>query len=270
VDAGQSTNMTVFFSAFACLVALRYRLEGFPMLTLIWMFLDVVAWVARLGLWRWFVAFWRGVFGCFCDPNLGRKGGFRRITPSPARRTRAKPAWVLRELIRLKALMPSAGCRTISITFNRLFANKKMSVCKSAVNELLRGYAHAILMARRDIRNQKPKLCEINDTWGLDITGRADTVGEVHSILGIIDHGSRRLISLQLIQLKSSWQLLSWLCLAIEKYGNLRSIRTDNEHCCTSKVFRFGSQILRIRHQKTDKGCPWQNGRIERFFGTLK
>ena len=28
--------------------------------------------------------------------------------------------------------------------------------------------------------------------------------------------------------------------------------------------------LLGIKHQKTDKGCPWANGRIERFFGTLK
>ena len=25
-----------------------------------------------------------------------------------------------------------------------------------------------------------------------------------------------------------------------------------------------------IRHQLIDKCCPWQNGRVERFFGTLK
>jgi transposase InsO family protein len=28
--------------------------------------------------------------------------------------------------------------------------------------------------------------------------------------------------------------------------------------------------LLGIRHQRTDPGCPWQNGRIERFFGILK
>ncbi|QEW08490.1 integrase core domain-containing protein [Nitrincola iocasae] len=25
-----------------------------------------------------------------------------------------------------------------------------------------------------------------------------------------------------------------------------------------------------MRHQTTEKHCPWQNGRIERFFGTFK
>jgi len=28
--------------------------------------------------------------------------------------------------------------------------------------------------------------------------------------------------------------------------------------------------ILGIRHQRTELHCPWQSGRVERFFGTLK
>lgn len=28
--------------------------------------------------------------------------------------------------------------------------------------------------------------------------------------------------------------------------------------------------MLGIKHQTIDKHCPWQNGRIERYFGTLK
>ncbi|OGS97669.1 MAG: hypothetical protein A3H31_12150 [Gallionellales bacterium RIFCSPLOWO2_02_FULL_57_47] len=35
-------------------------------------------------------------------------------------------------------------------------------------------------------------------------------------------------------------------------------------------MFRRGLKLLGIRHQLTDPGCPWQNGRIERLFGTLK
>ena len=28
--------------------------------------------------------------------------------------------------------------------------------------------------------------------------------------------------------------------------------------------------ILNIKQQKIDKACPWQNGRVERFLGSLK
>ena len=42
-------------------------------------------------------------------------------------RYQPKPAWVQREVIRLKALMPQAGCRLIAHTFNRCFeASRQM------------------------------------------------------------------------------------------------------------------------------------------------
>ena len=47
-------------------------------------------------------------------------------------------------------------------------------------------------------------------------------------------------------------------------------MRTDNEAVFCSRLFREILAFLGIRHQRTDPGCPWQNGRIERFFGTLK
>lgn len=37
-----------------------------------------------------------------------------------------------------------------------------------------------------------------------------------------------------------------------------------------SSLFRFSAWFLGIRHQCIEPQCPWQNGRIERFFGTLK
>ena len=166
--------------------------------------------------------------------------------------------------------MPDAGCRTLADTFNRLFAHRQMSVCKSTAHKLLRNQAYAVLHVRRSMGRKAPYPAAPNDTWALDMTGRADTSGIVHNILGIVDHGSRRSLFLRAITSKSSWQLLSWLCLTIDLYGKPRAIRTDNERCFTSSAFAWGLKLLGIRHQRIDKGCPWQNGRIERFFGTLK
>ena len=47
-------------------------------------------------------------------------------------------------------------------------------------------------------------------------------------------------------------------------------MRTDNEAVFASWTFRLALLLLGIGHQRTDPGCPWQNGRVERFFGTLK
>lgn len=55
-----------------------------------------------------------------------------------------------------------------------------------------------------------------------------------------------------------------------KKQGLPEYLRTDNEAVFISKWFRLGLLLLGIRHQRTEVACPWQNGRIERYFGTLK
>ena len=47
-------------------------------------------------------------------------------------------------------------------------------------------------------------------------------------------------------------------------------LRTDNEAVLVSRLFRCGLWLLGIRQQRIEPGCPWQNGRVERFIGTVK
>ena len=56
----------------------------------------------------------------------------------------------------------------------------------------------------------------------------------------------------------------------MKRYGRPQFVRTDNEAVLVSRWFRFGLWALGIRHQRTEPGCPWQNGRVERFIGTVK
>jgi len=190
----------------------------------------------------------------------------------PAFRARPKPPWVRREVIRLKALMRDAGtCRAIEKTFNRRFARKKhMTVGRTFVNELIRKHRYQIELERRRIKNRKPRPMPTNLVWGLDLTGKTDMSGTTRAILAILEHASRAALWLEAIQNKSSWALIPKLIEAIRRYGKPRIIRTDNESIFASKVFRLALFLLGIRHQRTDPGCPWQNGRVERFFGTLK
>jgi len=86
----------------------------------------------------------------------------------------------------------------------------------------------------------------------------------------ILEHPSRAALRLEALENKSSWALVSRLVSAIKRYGKPLAIRTDNESVFTSRAFRFALALLGVRHQRTDPACPWQNGRLERFFGTLK
>jgi len=204
--------------------------------------------------------------------NAGGQGEWRsqRGCPGVHRYCQPKPEWVKRKVIRLKALMPQAGCRAIAHTFNRLHEHKSMTVGKSYVNELLRKHQYEIQVLRRKIKHKWPRPVPHNLIRGVDLTGKTDSTGKMHAILGIVEHRSRACLCLSALADKASVTLLECLIAAIRKYGKPQFIRTDNEAVFTSKLFRFGLWLLGIKHQRTEVACPWQNGRVERFFGTLK
>lgn len=199
---------------------------------------------------------------------------YRRLAgrlPSPGRRP-AKPAWVRREVIRLKALMREDGtCRAIADVFNRRFAAARhMTVGKTFVAETIRAHCHEILALRRQIRNARPRRVPRNLVWAADLTGKTTLDARTHAVLGILEHASRAVLRLEALQSKSSWALIARLGDAIRSYGKPHALRTDNERVFTSRAFRLALLLLGIRHQRIDPHCPWQNGRVERFFGTLK
>jgi len=175
----------------------------------------------------------------------------------------------------LSRTTPDVGCRTIANTFNRRHARhqeirRRMTVGKSFVADTLRRHRYEVEIMRRALKHRVPPALPRNLVWAMDLTGKTDTQGRTHTILDLLDHGSRGLLDLAALPDKCSWTLLGHLFLAIGKYGKPRAIRTDNEACFTSRVFRVVLRLAGIRHQRSDPDCPWQNGRIERLFGTLK
>lgn len=182
-----------------------------------------------------------------------------------------KPAWLKAEIIRLKATIPQMGCRSIAILCNRRYAAaRKITVGKTYVSQVLRQHRLEIDILRRQLKHTQPRPLARNLIWGVDLTGKTDIGGNLYLILGILDHGSRAVLCLQALHDKTSRTLLAHLLTATNVYGKPKVIRTDNEAIFTSRLFQYGLKLLGIRHQRSDPGCPWQNGRIERFFGTLK
>lgn len=182
--------------------------------------------------------------------------------------SRRKPDWVQAELVRLKAGMPNAGCRVVARTFNRLHPN--LSVGKTFVANFTASHQHEIAQLRRQIRSAQPRAVHVNHTWAMDMTFFTDDQQTTHAAIGIIDHGSRLALRLQVLTRRCSWSMLGHLCLAIAQHGKPRKLRTDNEAIFNCRVFNAFLQLAGIGHQTIQKHAPWQNGRIERLFGTLK
>jgi putative transposase len=219
---------------------------------------------------------WVWLLPCLC--RLPRRtqmpAPLRRIvhrvipTTSPLHH-RAKPQWVRDELIGLAA-RSGLSCRKLMAVFNRRHMADGMRVGKTFVDDLLRAHAAEIRLERLRLKRRVYGPGPRNVVWGMDGTGKTDEEGKLHFLLGIVDHGTRRCVTLEALHDKRSVTLVRALCDAIEQHGTPKVIRTDNEAIFQSQVFKTALKMLGIRHETTELHCPWQNGRIERFFGTLK
>ena len=228
------------------------------------------AWLRHLVLWL--VRLWHLVqHWLWPGANHLRWRQCRAITPARRVRAHPKPTWVRDEIIRLKALMPRAGCRTITHCFNRRFAERRrMTVGKTYVADTLRRQQYAILCARRKMKHRVPRPIPRNLIWGMDLLTKTDAHGRRHVVLAILDHASRACLCVQRLTNKSSLAIWYHLASACRQYGCPRFLRTDNEAVFTSQCLRLALRLLGIRLQHSDPGCPWQNGRVERLIGTVK
>lgn len=202
-------------------------------------------------------------------PSRWRHSG----STSPSRRVFAqpKPKWVRHDIIRLKVLMPDAGCRVIAHHFNRRWKSRQgMTVSKTYVANMCRKHQYLILHARRTLKHRVPRPMPCNRVWGCDLLVKTDRQGQPHLALAILDHASRACLRLQRLSDKSSLTLFRELIDVVKRYGRPQFLRTDNEAVLVSRLFRLGLWLLGIRQQRIQPGCPWQNGRVERFIGTVK
>jgi transposase InsO family protein len=219
---------------------------------------------------------------CFClwlrfhkPDQQQRRRGRRTDAPTVHGRPRCvrrarKPQRAIDETVRLKALHPDEGCRKIADRFNRSFAARGITVSKSWVAGIFKRYEYEIRVCRNHINHRPGQPTAKGRVVGIDLTGKMDQSGHVHMILGAVDHGTRANLVLKALKTKSSIAILRVLLDVFEQYGLPKILRTDNERVFTSRLFRFGLAFLGIRHQTTDLHSPWMNGRIERFFLTLK
>jgi putative transposase len=168
-----------------------------------------------------------------------------------------KPDWVVAEVLRLKVLMGQhAGCRKVAQTFNRLHG-PVVTVGKTFFSDVIKAHLYELVCLRRDMRAKKPVPVAVNAVWGMDMSFLTDDSGKTHAFVGVIDHGSRVCTKLAVLLNKRSWTLLGHLCLAIGKYGKPKALRTDNEACMNSFVFRAFLKLVGIKKQTIPVASPW-------------
>jgi putative transposase len=183
--------------------------------------------------------------------------------------SRAKPEWVPDAVVRTAAHRPISfrTYRKVAASFNRRYRDAGVSVGKDYVGDIIKEHATIVAALHRQWRARPPRHTPVDHTWAMDITGLGD---DQTLALGILDHGSRALLNAVPLRRKTACAIARHLIDVIEAFGAPACLRTDNEGMFTSAAMRFVHAWFGIRHQRIQPRHPWQNGRIERFFGTLK
>ncbi|MRW94195.1 transposase [Duganella sp. FT80W] len=214
------------------------------------------------------------LFGLYCTVCAARrKPRGRRRKPGPTLATALRPrkaAWVRHRVLALKE-QHSLSHRKLADLFNQLyFAKTGVSVGRTWVRELLIREAHIALHRQRELKHSVPVRQPNNRMWGVDTTCVTDGDGIQHIVLGAIDHGSRLNLMLRHLKRFNQWTLLGSLFLAIGQYGRPSFMKTDNHPVFRGRLVK---RVLRwsgvgLRHSRPAR--PWENGYIERLFGTFK
>jgi transposase InsO family protein len=176
-------------------------------------------------------------------------------------------------VLQLAQDLPQAGCRTLANGFNLAHRDPGYSISKTWVYELLKARAAALALARvksRRMRRSTGLGEPIQRVWGIDLTGLPLKSGETVDVWGIIDHGSRTVLQLEPLAKFNTLILLGKLLIAFGEYGLPKAIRSDNASVFKTLPFRAMLKLLKVQQQFTALHCPWQNGRIERFWRTCK
>jgi putative transposase len=197
-------------------------------------------------------------------PNAAARASKKGTKPHWKSKPIEAVEWVIYLAVYLKS------CRKVAATFNALHG-PSLTVGHSWVAEVTKANKAEIEARRRAMRRKVPRLPMVGQTWALDLSyWRVSPNGPTFTMLGIIDHGSRRVLALKLLPRKCALRLMAHVFLAMADYGVPRVIYSDNEGMFRGSLWKTIFGYMGVRHRRSRVMCPWDNGVIERLFGHLK
>jgi transposase InsO family protein len=112
---------------------------------------------------------------------------------------------------------------------------------------------------------------EVDAIWHMDMTQMRIAKGRKQFIFAIIDACSRRVLAIKSYDHATASAAVDCLCTALDNNGGrkCRILYTDNGRMFIASTFEAFLRQRVIFHHRVDKGSPWQNGKVERLFGTL-
>lgn len=110
---------------------------------------------------------------------------------------------------------------------NSRFENHKSTpetISKSFVANIIKNHLYDIQIIRRNIKSKPAHTIRFNKVWGIDLT----FINE-KPILGVIEHNTRKCLSLVMLKNKTSITILRKLLDILEHHPKPQFIRSDND-----------------------------------------
>ena len=109
-----------------------------------------------------------------------------------------------------------------------------------------------------------------NHIWAYDFVQDADRYGNKLYILTVMDEFTREGLATHVTNVTSAAQVVAVLSSLRDVHGRPVYVRSDNGAEFIALVLRTWLADHAIEPLYIDPGCPWQNGKDERFNGTVR
>jgi putative transposase len=178
-------------------------------------------------------------------------------------------AALLRQIQELATQHPRYGYRRISVLVNRT-----QRVNQKRVRRLWRLHRLQVRrMVRKRTRRARPQRLQaayVGHIWAYDFVEDALADGTALYILTVMDEFTREGLALDVAVKTSAERVIGVLSALVAQHGVPAHLRSDNGAefvaiAVQSWLAQCGVQTLYI-----EKGKPWQNGKEERFNGTVR
>jgi putative transposase len=198
----------------------------------------------------------------------------------PFKQANQLPMQVEKLIVQIKGDKPNWGARKIRDRLKRKFPNIKLPA-NSTVHAVL---ARNDLVSVRKRRRYKAEGTQLsytnnpNDLWCADYKGEFLLGNNSYCYpLTITDFSSRYLLGCEALESTKELYAFTTFERIFKEFGLPRAIRTDNGNPFSNVQAMFGLSRLSvwwlrlgIEIERTQPGCPQQNGRHERMHLTLK
>ncbi len=128
-------------------------------------------------------------------------------------------------------------------------------------------------LKRRRVRPERPAgvvAVSPNHVWAYDFVEDRDAQGRVLKILTVMDEFTREGLAVDVARTTSAERVIGVLGQLVAQHEAPTFVRSDNGAEFVALAVQLWLAQRQIQTLYIDPGCPWQNGKDERFNGTVR